>query len=36
MNDQIRFLSKRTCADLDLKENWKYHTFAVVKKAIPH
>ena len=31
--DQIRFgfLSKRKCADLDLKRNKKYHAFSTAK-----
>ena len=35
--DQIRFvfLSKRTCAHLDLKRNEKYHAFSTVKSTSP-
>ena len=36
MTDQIRFfLSKRTCAQLDLKGNEKYHAFPIFKATSP-
>ena len=32
---EVVFLSKRTCAHVDLKGNKKYHTFPTVKSASP-
>ena len=35
IKQKFSFLFKKTCVHLDLKRNWKYHTFCFVKGAFP-